>query len=87
MANTVAPFGVRPIRRLNGESWSGNLTQRKIANNGGGALNPWRVTPPPVKRPIRGPDAVICCTRLSPLERVAMRRAGLLCFARSAIRN
>ena len=33
MANAVAPFGFRPIRRLNGESWSGNLTQRKIANN------------------------------------------------------
>ena len=89
MANTVAPFGFRPIRRLDGEAWSENLTQRKIANNGGGALNPWRVTPPPVKRPIRGPapDAVICCTRLSPPERVAMRLAGLLCFARSAIRN
>jgi hypothetical protein len=86
MANIVTPFGFRPIRRLNGEA-CGNLTQRKIANNGGGALNPWRVTPPPVKRPVRGPDAVICCTRLSPLERVAMRGAGLLCFARSAIRN
>jgi hypothetical protein len=49
MANTVTPFGFRPIRRLDGEAWSENLTQRKIANNGGGALNPWRVTPPPVK--------------------------------------
>lgn len=89
MANTVAPFGFRPIRRLDGEAWSENLIQRKIANNGGGALNPWRVTPPPVKRPKRAQlrTAVICCTRLSPLERVAMRRAGLWCFARSANRN
>ena len=30
MANTNAPFGFRPIRRLDGAAWSGNLTQKKM---------------------------------------------------------
>lgn len=38
MANTNSPFGFRPIRRLDGAAWSGNLTQRKMANNAS-ALN------------------------------------------------
>ena len=35
MANTNAPFGFRPIRRLDGAAWSGNLTQKKMQNNAG----------------------------------------------------
>lgn len=35
MANTNAPFGFRPIRRLDGGAWSGNLTQKKMQNNAG----------------------------------------------------
>lgn len=35
MANTVGPFGYRPIRRLDGSAWTGNLTQRKMQNNAG----------------------------------------------------
>lgn len=38
MANTNSPFGLRPIRRLDGAAWSGNLTQRKITG-ATGALN------------------------------------------------
>jgi len=38
MANTNAPFGFRPIRRLDGAAWSGNHTIRKMQNNAG-ALN------------------------------------------------
>jgi len=30
MANPNAPFGFKPIRRLDGAAWSGNLTSRKI---------------------------------------------------------
>jgi hypothetical protein len=33
MANTIAPFGFRPVRRLDGGAWSGNLTQKKMQNN------------------------------------------------------
>lgn len=32
MANPNAPFGFKPIRRLDGAAWSGNLTRRLIAN-------------------------------------------------------
>lgn len=35
MANTNAPFGFRPIKRLDGAAWSGNLTQKKMQNNAG----------------------------------------------------
>ena len=38
MANTNAPFGFRPIRRLDGAAWTGNHTTRKMQNNAG-ALN------------------------------------------------
>jgi hypothetical protein len=37
MANTNAPFGFRPVRRLDGAAWSGNLTQVKMQNNAGAA--------------------------------------------------
>jgi|SRR5215831_1294704 len=30
MANPNSPFGFKPIRRLDGAAWSGNLTSRKI---------------------------------------------------------
>ncbi len=38
MANTVAPFGLRPIRRGDGAAWTGNHTTRKMQNTAG-ALN------------------------------------------------
>jgi hypothetical protein len=38
MANTQAPFGFRPIRRVDGAAWSSNITTRKMQNNAG-ALN------------------------------------------------
>ena len=38
MANTNAPFGFRPIRRIDGAAWSGNHTTKKMQNNAG-ALN------------------------------------------------
>jgi hypothetical protein len=31
MANPNAPFGFKPVRRLDGAAWSGNLTTRKVA--------------------------------------------------------
>jgi predicted DNA-binding transcriptional regulator AlpA len=86
MANTVAPFWISADPQSPRRGLVRKPDPAQDCEQRGGAQNPWRVTPPPVKRPIRGPtpDAVICCTRLSPLERVATRRAGLLCFARSA---
>jgi hypothetical protein len=39
MANVDARFGFRPIRRLDGSAWSGNLTQLKVANGDSSALN------------------------------------------------
>jgi hypothetical protein len=77
MANPNAPFGFKPIRRLDGAAWSGNLTTRKLTDNDGGALNPWRVTPPPVKkvsyeRDLEGLNgaqlqaAVIRCSKTKP---------------------
>jgi len=38
MPNTQAPFGFRPVRRIDGAAWSGNVTQRKAQNNAA-ALN------------------------------------------------
>jgi hypothetical protein len=38
MANTNAPFGFRPIRRVDGAAWSGNHTTCKMQNTAG-ALN------------------------------------------------
>jgi hypothetical protein len=38
MPNTQAPFGLRPIRRLDGAAWTGTFTQCK-AQNTSGALN------------------------------------------------
>lgn len=38
MANTNSPFGFRPIRRLDGAAWTGNVTQVKMQNTAG-ALN------------------------------------------------
>ena len=35
MANTNAPFGFKPIRRLDGAAWTGNFTQKKMQNNAG----------------------------------------------------
>jgi hypothetical protein len=35
MPNTNAPFGFRPIRRLDGAAWSGNFTQKKMQNTAG----------------------------------------------------
>lgn len=31
MANTFAPFGFRPVKRVDGASWTGNMSVRKIA--------------------------------------------------------
>lgn len=39
MPNTVAPFGLRPIRRLDGAALSAAFTQAKVANADGNALN------------------------------------------------
>lgn len=39
MANINAAFGFKPIRRLDGAAWSGNLTQLKVANADTNALN------------------------------------------------
>jgi hypothetical protein len=38
MPNTQAPFGFRPIRRIDGAAWSSNITTRKMQNNAA-ALN------------------------------------------------
>jgi hypothetical protein len=35
MANTVAPFGFKPIRRLDGAAWTSAHTTRKMQNNAG----------------------------------------------------
>lgn len=35
MANTNAPFGFRPIRRLDGAAWSGNHNIKKMQNTAG----------------------------------------------------
>ena len=39
MPNTNAPFGFRPIRRLDGAAASGGMSQAKVANADGNALN------------------------------------------------
>src|SRR5215813_14171920 len=39
MANVNAPFGFRPIRRLDGAALSGAFTQLKVANGDTNALN------------------------------------------------
>lgn len=39
MANINSAFGFKPIRRLDGAAWSGNMTQLKIANADTNALN------------------------------------------------
>jgi hypothetical protein len=39
MPNTNAPFGFRPIRRLDGAAASGGFSQAKVANADGNALN------------------------------------------------
>lgn len=38
MANTQAPFGFRPIRRVDGAAWSSSVTKRQAQNNAA-ALN------------------------------------------------
>ena len=38
MANTNAPSGFRPIKRLDGAAWTGNHTERKMQNTAG-AMN------------------------------------------------
>jgi hypothetical protein len=38
MPNTIAPFGLKPIRRQDGAAYSGQFTSRKMQNNAG-ALN------------------------------------------------
>jgi hypothetical protein len=38
MANVLAPFGFQPIRRLDGASWTANMTVRKIASNNSTAI-------------------------------------------------
>lgn len=35
MPNVNAPFGFKPIRRLDGAAWSGNHTTKKMQNNAG----------------------------------------------------
>jgi len=39
MANVDARFGFKPIRRIDGGAWSGNLTQLKVANGDTNPLN------------------------------------------------
>lgn len=35
MANVLAPFGLTPVRRLDGAAWTGNMSQYQIASNNG----------------------------------------------------
>src|SRR5215813_7616891 len=39
MANVNAPFGFRPIRRLDGAPYTGGFSQLKVANGDSNALN------------------------------------------------
>lgn len=38
MANVLAPFGFTPVRRLDGASWTANMSVRKIASNNATAI-------------------------------------------------